>query len=108
PAEGFEAYIEWSGPPKDRELLFAPPIKALWKITPAKLTRTLEIVFKVAPSGRVTNVWSPMVEDSELVDDVQLTLLDYRFAPIGDYSASPSSPGEQSGVLFIRAGEGVS
>ncbi len=107
PAEGFEAYIEWSGAPYDRELLFAPPVKALWEVNPVGMTRQLEIVFKVNPAGRVTNVWSPMIEETELIDDVQLTLLQYRFAPLEAYTAdtaATSTPAvEQSGVLFIRA-----
>lgn len=110
PAEGFEAYIEWSGPPADRELLFAPPIKALWEVSPANLTRPLEIVFKVNPSGRVTNVWSPMIEEGGLIDDVQMTLLQYRFAPLSNYSdtPSPATQAEQSGVFFVRPAEGAS
>jgi len=110
PAEGFEAYIEWNSPPKDRELLFAPPIKALWEVSPASVTRPLEIVFKVNPAGRVTNVWSPIIEDTELIDDVQMTLLQYRFAPLANYtdSPSPATPDEQSGVLFIKAREDAS
>ena len=71
------------------------------------MTRQLEIVFKVNPAGRVTNVWSPMIEETELIDDVQLTLLQYRFAPLEAYTAdtaATSTPAvEQSGVLFIRA-----
>ncbi len=108
PAEGFEAYIEWNTSPHDRELLFAPPIRALWEIRPTDLRRPLEIVFKVAPSGRVVNVWSPMIDEGGLIDDVQITVLQYRFAPLADYgdTASPTaSSQEQSGVLFIRASE---
>jgi len=33
PAAGFEAYIEWMSAPKDRRLLSAPPIRALWGLT---------------------------------------------------------------------------
>ena len=108
PAEGFEAYVEWSGPPYDRELLFAPPIKALWKIAPSEITRPLEIVFKVNASGRVINVWSPMIEGSELLDDVQMTLLQYRFAPLDNYAGkeealTTSTIGrEQAGVFLVR------
>ncbi len=107
PAEGFEAYVEWNTPPYDRELLFAPPVQALWDIRPADLRRPLEIVIKVAPSGRVVNVWSPMIDDDGLLDDVQITVLQYRFAPLTDYGLDEqtSVAGEQSGVLFIHAAE---
>jgi len=108
PAEGFQAYIEWSGPPYDRELLFAPPVKALWNLNPMQLKRPLEIVFKVNASGRVTNVWSPTIENSELTDDVQMTLLQYRFAPLssdagGNSTGASAEDSEQSGVFFIQA-----
>lgn len=112
PAEGFEAYIEWSGPPRDRELLFSPPIRALWNLNPAEVTRPFEIVFKVDTAGRVVNVWSPMLDDSGVIDDVQMTVLQYRFAPLARYDAAgrpleePVPASEQSGVLFIRAAGG--
>ena len=109
PAEGYEAYIEWSGPPRDRELLFAPPIRALWRLHPADLTRPFEIVFKVDASGRVVNVWSPILDDSGMIDEVQMTVLQYRFAPLtaaGLDTGEASTATEQSGVLFIRAARG--
>ncbi len=110
PAEGFEAHIEWSAPPHDRELLFAPPIKALWRLNPAELRRDIEIVFKVDPSGRVTNVWSPLIDEDGLIDDVQITALQYRFAPLSSVGAdegTTATPSEQSGILFIRAAGGA-
>lgn len=104
PADGFEAYIEWSGPPWDRELLFAPPIKVLWRAGPDRLRRPLEIVFKVDPGGRVTNVWSPVIDDDGVLDDVQIAVLRYRFAPLPEYVAGEgAAPPEQAGLLFIRA-----
>jgi len=112
PAEGFEAYIEWNTPPHDRELLFAPPMKALWRVNPSKLRRPIEIVFKVNPSGRVVNVWSPMIDDDGLMDDIQMTVLQYRFAPVTDYDdegperQALKATEEQSGVLFVKMAEG--
>ncbi len=104
PAEGFEAYIEWSGPPYERELLFAPPVRALWNVSPGNLRRPVEIVFKVDAGGRVVNVWSPVIDDDGLLDDIQMTVLQYRFAPLAGYmDEEPAVPVEQSGVLFIRA-----
>ncbi|MGI6139703.1 MAG: hypothetical protein ACOYI9_11815 [Candidatus Hydrogenedentales bacterium] len=99
PAEGFEAYIEWNGPPADRELLFAPPIQALWGVNPDRFDRPIEMVFKVDANGKVENVWSPHLENSTLLDDVQMAVLRYRFAPLTDSTA------EQSGVLVILAAE---
>lgn len=83
PAEGFEAYVVWAGDPKDRKLLFAPPIEALWNIEPAAFTRPIEIVLKVNALGRVVNVFSPSLDASELVDAVQIAALAYRFEPLG-------------------------
>lgn len=102
PAEGFEAYVEWGGPPEDRELLFSPPIKALWGVNPAEMARPVEIVFKVDPSGRVVNVWSPVLDDAGMIDEVQMTVLQYRFAPVvASVAEGDNVPAEQSGVLVI-------
>lgn len=114
PASGFEAYIEWTGPPEDRKLLFSPPLKALWEISTPLRERHLEFVFQVDPSGRVVNVWSAEVEDADLVDDIQMTLLQYRFSPLPEYETGEGgeslirSGTDQSGVLFIKASEAVS
>lgn len=82
PAEGFEAYIIWSGEPRDRQLLFAPPVEALWNTDPADFPRPIEVVLQVNALGRVVNVFSPNVDARELVDAVQLTALKYRFEPL--------------------------
>jgi len=98
PAQGFEAYVEWAAEPRDRGLLFTPPIKALWDIAPSSLKRPIEMVLKVNPQGRVVNVWSPSVEDSGLLDAVQMAVLRYRFEPLARETAA-----EQPGTLYIRA-----
>ena len=82
PAEGFEAVIVWSGEPKGRQLLFAPPVDALWSIDPAELIRPIEVVMQVNALGRVVNVFSPNIDGRELVDAVQLAALQYRFEPL--------------------------
>lgn len=82
PAEGFEAYVVWAGEPKDRKLLFAPPIEALWDIDPAVFTQPIEMVLQVNALGRVINVFSPNLDARELVDAVQLSALKYRFEPL--------------------------
>ncbi len=104
PAEGFEARIEWSTPPLDRELLYAPPIKALWKLTPEADTDTIEVVIEVNPLGRVVSVFSPGVDPDGLIDAVQLGVLKYRFAPVEGEDASE----RQLGTVRIRkASEGL-
>lgn len=80
PADGFEAYVVWDTEPKDRKLLFAPPVKALWDVDPAEVVRPIEVVMQVNALGRVVNVFS--TDTRELVDAVQLTALQYRFEPL--------------------------
>ena len=82
PAEGFEAYVVWAGEPRDRKLLFAPPIEALWDIDPAEFIQPIEMVLQVNALGRVVNVFSPNLDARELVDAVQLSALKYRFEPL--------------------------
>lgn len=102
PADGYEAFLEWNTEPADRQLLFAPPIQALWDASPATLRLPLAIVIEVSAMGRVVNVWSPAVDEDGLVDAVQLGVLKYKFEPLDD-AAAPN----QLGTLRIdkaRAG----
>lgn len=98
PADGFEANIEWSGEPFARQLLYAPPVRALLDVDPAGVQRPFEVVFRVNPAGRVVNVWSPFLDETGLLDEVQMTVLQYRFEPI----VTEDAP-EQTGTLRIRA-----
>lgn len=82
PAEGFEAYIEWNTEPKERALLFAPPIRALWDIDPRELGRTIEVVIEVTPQGRVINAYSLQLDDTGILDEVQAAVLRYNFEPL--------------------------
>ncbi len=82
PAAGFEAYIEWMGEPRDRELLFAPPIEALWGVSPGVLDKPIVLEFAVSAQGRVLSVWSPLVDEGGLITSAQNTLLKYRFEPV--------------------------
>jgi hypothetical protein len=98
PADGFEAEIEWGGEPRSRQLLYAPPVRALLDVDPAGVQRPFEVVFRVNPAGRVVNVWSPFLDETGLLDEVQMTVLQYRFEPL----VSEGAP-EQTGTLRIRA-----
>jgi hypothetical protein len=98
PGPGYEAYIEWDSEPKSRKLLFSPPIEALWRADPASLKRAIQIVLKVDTQGRVVNVWSPAVDQTGLVDAVQMSVLKYRFEPLG-----LDGQGEQVATLHIQA-----
>jgi hypothetical protein len=98
PADGFEADIEWSGEPLARQLLYAPPVRALLDVDPVDIQRPIEVVFRVNPAGRVVNVWSPFLDETGLLDEVQMTVLQYRFEPL----VTEDAP-EQTGTLRIRA-----
>ena len=84
PARGFEAYILWVTEPRDRALLFAPPIEALWGRDPSALRDPITIEFTVNPEGRVVSVWSAHVDAEGVVTSAQNSLLKYRFEPVGD------------------------
>jgi hypothetical protein len=101
PAEGFEAYIEWDTAPANRQLLFAPPIRALWELDEAQVKLPLSLVIEVSPMGRVVNVWSPTFDTSGVIDHIQLGVLKYRFEPI----EAPDA-GNQLGNLQISRAEG--
>lgn len=80
PATGFIGELEWGAPPKDRQLLFAAPIQALWEAEPDAFKRPMELVIEVNPAGRVVSVWNPATEENSLADQVQAAMLKYRFA----------------------------
>ncbi len=96
PAEGFEAYIEWMAEPYDRQLLFSPPIDALWQLDPSHLTRPLSFVFRVGSDGRVREVMPVTMEDTDLEVSVARALMNYRFAPL----RTPTDE-DQRGTLII-------
>lgn len=80
PAEGFEAYVVWASAPRDRKLLFAPPIEVLWNLDSGQFTQPIEMVLQVSPLGLVVDATNP--NPSELADAVQMVALKYRFAPL--------------------------
>lgn len=80
PAEGFEAYVVWASDPRDRKLLFAPPIEALWNVEPSQFNQPIEMVLQVSPLGRVVDATNP--NPSALADAVQMAALEYRFEPL--------------------------
>ena len=70
----------WAGDPKDRKLLFAPPIEALWNLDPNQFTQPIEMVLQVNPLGQVVDATNP--NPSDLADAVQFAALKYRFEPL--------------------------
>ncbi len=83
PAEGFGGTVEWKGEPRERRLLFTPPIEALWNAERDTTRRPIELVLEVNAHGRVVNVWSPAIDETGLVDRIQMAVLRYRFEPLG-------------------------
>ena len=82
PATGFQGFLVWEKGVGERALLFAPKLEVLMGVDPQSLDKPIEVVLQVNSLGRVVNVYSPTVSESELVDEVQFAILSrYRFAP---------------------------
>ncbi len=99
PARGFEAYVEWLGEPYDRQLIFAPPLDALWGLDNQAFP-PLSFVLRVNADGRVVEVLTPHEGDPELTAQIARQLLRYRFTPRDDEAV------DQHGAFVItREGE---
>lgn len=97
PAEGFEVYIEWMTAPTDRQVLFSPPIEALWKLEPNELGGPISFVFRVGPGGRVREVLPGSIDvDTSLVLSVARALTHYRFEALEE-----GNNFDQHGTLLI-------
>ena len=96
---GFGVYIEWMSEPKDRALLFSPPIQALWGADPGRFDQPVALVFAVNPQGKVTEVLQVPLEDEDgVVASVGAALLKYVFEPL-----QGGEPALQRGTLLVRA-----
>jgi len=98
PAPGFAVYIEWMSEPKDRELLFSPPIQILWSVEPAKLARPVALAFTVNPQGKVIDAQIPLEDEEGVVAEIASTLLKYRFDVLQE-----ANPKNQMGTLIVTA-----
>jgi hypothetical protein len=96
PVDGLAVYIDWMGEPEDRELIFSPPIDALWGIEPTRMTESISVVFKVNPQGEVIEVLTPVEDEQGIVAGAGRALLKYRFAPL-----EGPGQGDQYGTLII-------
>jgi hypothetical protein len=99
PAPGFEAYIEWMADPRDRLVVSAPPIQALWGRDPGELEGPISLLFTVKADGRVVEVLNPV--DNELTTSIGIALSKYRFAPL------VGSDRNQQGTYRIVAAQGT-
>jgi hypothetical protein len=96
PLEGLVAHIDWLSEPKYRELLFAAPVQGLLHFDPADLAEPLVLGFKIDANGSVTEVLTPVGDETGLLASADAALRQYRFEPAGD-----SGPREQHGTLTI-------
>jgi len=96
PAAGFAFYIEWMSSPRDRELLFSPPIRALWGVDAARFAEPAAFVFTVSPQGKVTEVQVPVEDEEGITDSIGGALARYRFEPLQGEDAR-----DQIGTLLL-------
>lgn len=101
PMDGLALYVDWMSPPEDRELIFAPPIEALWRLDPKSLIEPIAIMFKVDPDGHVIEVMTPIEDEEGVIASAGKALIKYRFAPL-----QPGTEGDQYGTLLIAPDEG--
>lgn len=99
PVEGVALYIEWMSGPKDRALLFSPPIENLWRLDPASLVESIALVFTVAPSGEVIEVLTPLEDEAGVIASAGKALLKYQFEPL------PEGQSENQHGTFLIAPE---
>lgn len=96
PVEGVVMYIEWMAEPRNREILFSPPIEGLWRLGPSALRQPMSLLFKVAATGEVTEVLTPIEDENELASSAGKALLKYRFAPLLEGGTN-----DQYGTLIV-------
>ncbi|MCC6488943.1 MAG: hypothetical protein IT364_15700 [Candidatus Hydrogenedentes bacterium] len=101
PVDGLALYVEWMGEPENRELIFSPPIDALWKLDPQSLAEPIAIMFKVNAEGEVIEVMTPVEDEEGVIASAGKALIKYRFAPLESGSDS-----DQYGTLLIAPDEG--
>lgn len=95
PHPGFRAYIEWMAGPKNRQLLFSPPIDALMGVGGSSGAQPIALVFRVNPQGRVIEVVDTGDDEAGITASASKALIKYRFAPVDLES------GDQYGTLVI-------
>lgn len=99
PAPGLRAHVEWLAEPRDRRLLFTPPLSPQWRDARASLDHTVTVMFQVDPDGTVREVIAPVEDLDEPIDGVVEALKGYRFEP------RPRGARSQSGALVLEPGE---
>ena len=80
--DGIVLTVRWSGQPRDRAVVFAPPIQALWNVDPSQLRVPIRISIKVASDGKVIEVHAPINDEAGIAEGVGEGLRHYRFTPL--------------------------
>lgn len=101
PAPGFSIYVQWMQAPYERELLFSPPVQALWEVDAVELAQPIALAFTVNAQGKVTEIQIPMEDDAGLVSAIGSALMKYRFAPLREGDQS------QRGTLLVAPETGA-
>lgn len=99
PLPDLRAHVEWLAEPRDRRLLFTPPLSPQWRDTRAELNHPVTVMFQVDPDGSVGEVIAPVEDLSEPIDGVVEALKGYRFEP------QPRGSRSQSAALVLEPGE---
>ncbi|HUW59663.1 MAG TPA: hypothetical protein VMZ06_01555 [Candidatus Bathyarchaeia archaeon] len=95
PAPGFGIYVQWMGSPYDRQLLFSPPVQALWDVDAVEVAGPIALAFTVNPQGKVIEIQIPVEDEKGLASAIGTALLNYRFAPLSEGDR------DQRGTLLV-------
>ena len=95
PAPGFGIYVQWMGSPYDRQLLFSPPVQALWDVDAVEVARPIALAFTINPQGKVIEIQLPPEDEQGLASAIGTALLKYRFAPVREGNR------DQRGTLLV-------
>lgn len=98
PAPGFDAYLEWMEPPREREPISVEKIEALWGMDPTQLSEPIVLYFKVNRDGKVVSIIPHMEDDDGVVMGAIEALFKFRFEGLDD-----EGPSSQSATLVISA-----
>jgi hypothetical protein len=99
-AQGFDLEVRWLTEPKQRRLLFSPPIEALWRLESAQIPQPITLSFIVDPEGKVTDVQAPADSGAGIVGELEAALRQYRFE-----SLALGAETVQQGALILSAEE---
>ncbi len=100
PAGGFTGTLTWPQRDTARALLFGPPLQTLLSLDTQLLDQGVLFELSVDGAGRVTRVWTNMLQEGEDLEGVTAQLMQYRFEP----ESNPLGL-DETVVLLIREKE---